>query len=363
MAKKTIFIAAGGTGGHLFPAIYIAQALQQLDASLRVVALGAGRPLEAKLFHDWQLEYHIIPTVGLKNRGIKGILQFLISLPRAVMKTASLFAHYKPAAVVGVGGYVTVLPVLMAWCRAIPAWIHEAEIKPGMANAFLSFFSQKISVAFERCELPRIVEKTFTGHPVRRGLVDIQRSAPLTDPPKHLLILGGSQGAQSLDDAAPALAAFAKQHGLSLIHQCRPQNVDAVRAVYQASALTDYEVKGFIDDVIAAYAWADIIISRSGAGSVSELSVVNKPVIFVPFPYAQADHQTRNAKTLVEIGKAVLCPEGQGFQERLCTELSMLMDISRYNEIVKRPQKVSHQDAAQAIAAGVLSLISDSVAR
>ena len=359
MAKKTIFIAAGGTGGHLFPAIYIAQALQELDTSLTVVALGAGRPLEAKLFHDWQLEYHIIPTVGLKNRGIKGIFEFVLSLPRAVVKTASLFARYKPAAVVGVGGYVTVLPVLMAWCRAIPAWIHEAEIKPGMANAFLSFFSQKVSVAFESCELPRLIEKTFTGHPVRRGLVEVKRSVPLTEQPKHLLILGGSQGAQSLDDAAPALATFAKQHGLSLIHQCRAQNVDAVRAVYQASALTDYEVKGFVDDVIAAYAWADIIISRSGAGSVSELSVVNKPVIFVPFPYAQADHQTRNANTLVEIGKAMLCPEGPGFQERLCADLATLMDLSCYNDIVGRPQKVSHQDAAQTIAAGVLSLISD----
>jgi UDP-N-acetylglucosamine--N-acetylmuramyl-(pentapeptide) pyrophosphoryl-undecaprenol N-acetylglucosamine transferase len=358
VAKKTIFIAAGGTGGHLFPAIYIAQAIKKLEPTANIIAIGAGRPLEKKLYTDWNLQYEIIPTVGLKNRGLKGVLEFLFSFPKSIVKTIKLFLKYKPSAVVGVGGYVTAFPVCGAWFFGIPSWIHEAEIKPGMANLFLSFFSQKISVAFNECTFPRVIEKTFTGHPVRQGLETAKRSTAITSKPKNILILGGSQGAQSLDDAAEVIARFAKLENLSIVHQCRAQNVEQVKNSYQQMGLSDYSVVSFIDDVISSYVWADIIVSRSGAGSVSELSVVNKPVIFVPFPFAQADHQTKNANTLVKIGKAVLCPEGELFQDRIITEILKLMNIDRYNEMVSLPQKVAHQDAAHVVATGVLSLIS-----
>ena len=362
MAPKTIFIAAGGTGGHLFPAVYIAESIRASGPQFHIVGIGAGRPLEAKIYGSVNLEYKIVPTVGLKDRGVSGALNFLVTLPKAILKTITLIHRYRPEAMIGVGGYVTVLPVLFGWLLKIPTVIHEAEMKPGLANLFLSLFANRVTTAFQNCQMPSWANVSYTGHPVRQGLVAARRTQPLSnsEKPKNILIVGGSQGAQSLDDALPLLSKIIKEHSLSIWHQCRPQNVAAVQATYAAAGISA-KVVPFIDDVIEAYTWADIIISRSGAGSVSELAVINKPIIFVPFPFAQADHQTKNALTLVEIGKARLCPENKDsaaeFQTRLGALLLQLLDIDRYNQVILAPGAKNNQDAATRIAGEMFSLI------
>ena len=294
--------------------------------------------------------------MGLKSRGIKGLIQFLMSLPIAIFKTIKLFLKYKPLGVIGVGGYVTAFPVLAAWITRTPSWIHEAELKPGMANKFLSYFATRVSTAFESCELPKSAVRIFTGHPVREGLERAKiMSISNNFHPKKILITGGSQGAQSLDDASLKIAAFCQLHSLEVYHQCRPQNEASVMENY--NLLTNSKVSPFIDDMIEAYKWADIIVSRSGAGTVSELAVINKPVIFVPFPFAQGDHQTKNAMTLVEQGKALLVPEGQRFQEQLLSALEYITQSDSYVKMVNASAINRNRNGADEIASGVLSII------
>lgn len=349
-------IAASGSGGHLFPAIYIAQALQTLSPEASITFIGSGRPLEEKILGGAGFPVLTLPVKGLKNRGIKGVLQFLVSLPSAYLETRRIFKRERPDVVIGVGGYVTFFPVVCARLKGIPSWIHEAELKPGLANHVLSYFSTRISVAFESAEIPNRQKVIFTGHPVRKGLEVARNFNPITAPPKHILILGGSQGAQGLDKAMPELGELIKINGLEIVHQCRRDNVESVRGAY-AQAGIRAEVVPFIDDMASAYQWADIIISRSGAGSVMEIGIVNKPVIFVPFPFAQGNHQAANALTMVSKGKALICEEGEGFVSRLKDTFQTLLSVERYNHMKLAEGEGRTVDAAYKIAQGCLDLI------
>jgi UDP-N-acetylglucosamine--N-acetylmuramyl-(pentapeptide) pyrophosphoryl-undecaprenol N-acetylglucosamine transferase len=354
---KTIFIAASGSGGHLFPAVYVADALRKIDPSLILVGIGSGRPLEKKIFSDWNLPYEIIETVGIKNRGVSGFCEFLFSIPQAIYQTAKLFYKYKPSAVIGMGGYATVFPVIYAWAAGISTWIHEAELKPGLANFILCFFSQTVSVAFEQAKLPTKSNRVFTGHPVRQGLAEVVKNKVNNEPVKNLLILGGSQGAAGLDQALPHLSKLFLANKINIRHQCRKNYSESVTKAYKEQGV-DAEVVEFIDDMPSAYNWADMVIARSGAGSIMEIGVVNIPAVLVPFPFAQADHQTHNANILVEQGKALLVSEkSANFISELISAVSALLDKSNYNNMLNKPLLNRTINAAEQIAKGVLAKI------
>ncbi len=349
-------IAASGSGGHLFPAVYIAQALKELRPDTEITFVGSGRPLEERILSSAGSKVLNLPVQGLKNRGFKGLLQFICSLPQALLQTAAIFRSERPDIVIGVGGYVTFLPVVFARLKNLPSWIHEAELKPGLANYVLSFFASKISVALEEAVMPSPKKVVFTGHPVRRGIEGARSFEPLKHDPQNVLILGGSQGAQALDSALPALATLITEHNLKIIHQCRKDNVEKVKQAY-SSAQIEAEIVSFIDDMTTAYNWADIIISRSGAGSVMEIGIVNKPAVLVPFPHAQGDHQKANAMILVNDGKAFLCEEGPQFLERIRAVLEKVLDLQIYNQMKLSQGQTRTRDAAKKIAEGCLELI------
>lgn len=353
---KRVLIAASGSGGHLFPAVYIAQALNAIESDIAIDFLGSGRPLEASIFAKaGSYPVHTVKIAGVKDLGIVGAVKFLINLPRALFQTWQLLSSLRPDCIVGVGGYVTVLPIILGKLRGVPAWIHEAELKPGLANYVLSFFADKISVAFTETRMPVTKGVVCTGHPVRSGLEVVAATTPRNSPPKNVLIIGGSQGASALDEALPALSELFRSHNVLIRHQCRKNNGDVVRKRYEEQGM-HAEVTEFIDDMHEAYRWADIIVSRSGAGSVMEIGIVNKPSILVPFPFSQENHQVENAKLLSDRGKALICEEGPEFRARLQSVFEQVLDLSIYNRMLQAPNPNRNTDAAHRIAEGIWGL-------
>jgi UDP-N-acetylglucosamine--N-acetylmuramyl-(pentapeptide) pyrophosphoryl-undecaprenol N-acetylglucosamine transferase len=346
-----VLIAASGSGGHLLPAAAVAAALQEKGAIVEFV--GSGRPLEEKIIGSAGLKRHVIRTVGLKSRGVKGALEFAYTLPLALWQTQRLLSTFRPQVVVGVGGYVSVLPVLLAAMQSIPTWIHEAELHAGMANGFLSRFVTKVSLAFKDAQLPSMQAAVYTGHPIRSSIAAVQKTFPAQ--PSNLLIVGGSQGAKSLDAAAALVGRIAAARGFKVRHQVRPENVLVVQKSYREVGCSA-EVVSFIDDMAQAYAWADLLLCRAGAGTVMEVEALGIPAIFVPYPHAQADHQTANARTLACKGKALIIKEGDSFLEDLENAINTLFEAAQYQKMLSAPVERRSLQAAKTIAEGVLSL-------
>ena len=353
---KRIIIAASGTGGHLFPALHIANAFRRKFPNIEIEFVGSGRPLEEKIIGGAGYKINVINIVGVKHRGLRGALQSLLMMPKAFIQTWRLFNSFKPQVVVGVGGYVTFVPVTIAFLRGIPSWIHEAEIKPGMANTVLSRYATKVSVAFSQATLVGRSNVIYTGHPVRENLKDITPGLSANEAPRKILVLGGSQGAKGIDLAMQNLASYLAEKKIEVWHQSRPENIEQLRSSYQAHGLK-YKVDSFIDDMTSAYSWADIIIARSGAGSVMEISVVNRPTLFVPYPHAQGDHQTANALTLVDVGKALIAKEGEGFETKFQEALERLLEPNFYHAMKNKHYEARSMDAADKIVEGCVDLI------
>ena len=354
---RRIIIAASGTGGHLIPAMYIVSALKKADPSCIVEFIGAGRPLEEKLIVEKGYTRHTIASAGVKRRRLTGVLQFLIRLPQGVSQIRALYKSFRPDVVVGVGGYVSVLPVIIARFMRIPTWIHEAERKPGLANSVLSYFADRMSTAFSDTKARGRVTIVHTGHPVREELSTVDCATIREDAPKHVLILGGSQGARGLDEVVPHLAPLFASREIEVVHQCRPDAMELVVNSYRAAGIAAHVVS-FIDDMAGAYQWCDVIISRAGASSVAEISCVNRPTIFVPYPFQQGTHQTDNAQMLVDKKKAILVEEAQPeFPSRLKDALEKVLTPHIFREMKESSVDSSSTQAAQAIADGIFSLV------
>lgn len=356
-APPRVLVAASGTGGHLIPAVHIVTALRRANPECVVEFIGAGRPLEEKLIVEKGYTRHTILSAGVKRRKLTGILQFLGRLPKGLSQILSLYRSFQPDVVVGVGGYVSVLPVIVARLKGIPTWIHEAERTPGLANRVLGFFADRMSTAFADTKVRGRVRIVHTGHPVREELKRVDTATIRPNAPKNLLILGGSQGARGLDEAVPQVAAYLADRQIEVVHQCRPEAMELVINSYRAVGVSAHVVS-FIDDMAGAYSWSDVIISRSGASSVAEISCVNRPTIFVPYPFQQGTHQTDNARVLVDQGKALLVDELQPeFPKRLTEALQKLMNPSVFKDMKTAPSQTPSTGAADQIAEGIFSLV------
>lgn len=354
MKEVRILLTATGSGGHILPALYIAKALEveskKLNQEIKIEFIGTGRPLEKKLITEYPL--NIFEIVGVKNLGLKGLIKFLAKLPSAFLKVWKFISDFKPDYVVGVGGYGSVLPVVIASLRGIPTWIHEAEISPGMANKFLTKFANYVSVGFENCKIKH-KNIVFSGHPLRAEILQLQPKSKITHNARKLLILGGSQGARDIDQAIISLIPFLKENNFELIHQSRKEDLEKIKAAYQENDFPA-QVFSFIDDMPKVYTWAEIIISRSGAGSVMEIAHLNCPAIFVPLPTSTAGHQLNNAKYLADISKAVIVEQGNEFQTKLKAALSNISELKNYNKIIEIIGRKRPTDSASLIAKQIL---------
>jgi UDP-N-acetylglucosamine--N-acetylmuramyl-(pentapeptide) pyrophosphoryl-undecaprenol N-acetylglucosamine transferase len=352
----TILVAASGSGGHIFPAVEIARALRTAAPELRIEFVGSGRPLEEKLIDGAGFHRHLLAVKGVKQGGLRALIGFLVGFPSALHQMSKLIRERQIVAVVGVGGYVSVVPAIAGFLARKSVWVHEAELRPGLANWALSFIATRISTGFETAKMPWWSKNVFTGHPVRPELASVQ---PVTaQVPRKILVMGGSQGARGLDYVVPACGELLHHHGVEVVHQCRPESANAVREAYQKSSVAAH-VTAFIDDMAGAYGWADAVVSRSGAGSVMELTTVNRPCILVPYPHQQGTHQTDNAMTLVRAGKALLVEEGDDrgdFEQRFRSALEDLLNPARYQKMVRQAASQRNLNAAATIANELLAL-------
>lgn len=352
-----VLVAASGTGGHLIPAVHIIDAIKSIQPQAAVECIGVGRPLEEKILGRAGLTRHIITSFGIKRRGVFGILRFLLSLPKCFFQCVRLYKRFRPDVVVGVGGYASVVPIVVAKILGIPTWAHEAELRPGLANSVLGFFASTISISFQETKIRGFSRLEYTGHPVRPELGAVQQDLVRTDAPRRLLVLGGSQGAQGLDQVISEIGPVLKERDAEVVHQCRPDNIDLVVNSYRACGVRA-SVVSFIDDMAGAYDWADVIISRAGASSVAEIGCVNKPTIFVPYPFQQGTHQTENARVLALAGKAFVVEETQpNFGSRLRDSLVEIFERDTYIRMKKVPFEPRGLGAAKTIALGVLRMV------
>lgn len=351
----TILIAASGTGGHLLPALYIASALKEADPSLKVAFVGAGTPLEEKLIDSRGYPRYVVLSRKLRRMGVRGAISWLLHLPAGLVQAWSLLGRLQPEVVIGVGGYASVLPVMVGALRGVRTWIHEAERRPGWANWLLSVVATKCSLSFPDARMPVWARTVVTGQPLRPELVSVSFAPIPAGKRRTIFITGGSQGARALDEVGIALAPFFAERGLSIRHQCRPEAVEAVKAAYERAGV-EATVVSFVDSMTEVYQWASIVISRSGLGMMRELRFTGRPSILVPLPGAEEQHY--NAQLLVDRGQGVVCPEGPAFATRMQAHLEQMLSPKDYEGFCKHAGEGSDDASAAArIAEGVLALV------
>jgi len=364
-----VLIMAGGTGGHIFPGLAVADSLRAAGVTVRW--LGARGGMECKRVPAAGIPLDVVDISALRGKGAGRWLVMPLRLLRAVGQAFRLLGRNRPACAISFGGYAAGPGGLAARLRGIPLLVHEQNRVPGMTNRTLAKFASKVLQAFPGSWDERL-EPITCGNPVRRAVVELEapeqrlagRSGPL-----RILLTGGSQGALALNRLLPeALGLLAAEHGFSVRHQAGPRWVDETREAYRNAGIppvggpsgptaTEHvpcraEVTDFIEDMAAAYAWADVVVCRAGALTVSEVAAAGVAAVFIPFPHAVDDHQTRNAEYLVEHDAALLMQESQVDARKLANVLSSLAgDRARLAGMATRGRAAAVPDAADRVAA------------
>ena len=331
--KPRILMMAAGTGGHVFPALAVARELEKQGAEVHW--LGTLKGMENDLLADSGLSYHAINMQGLRGNGVARLLKTPSTLLKATLATIKIIKTNQIDLVVGFGGYVTAPGGLAAKFCKKPIIIHEQNAIAGMSNRYLAKMAKVVMEAFPYTFSEIVSTKVVTvGNPVREAITQLpapnQRINPNDSSPLKLLIVGGSLGAQALNNViAPTLKLLEQNPDNAkwlVHHQCGKNNQSDTQAVYDKAnlQLTQVEVMPFISDMAAAYAWADVIVCRAGALTVTEIANVGLPAVFVPLPHAVDDHQTANARWLTEAGAAFLMPQNQLTPHNLATLLAGL---------------------------------------
>jgi UDP-N-acetylglucosamine--N-acetylmuramyl-(pentapeptide) pyrophosphoryl-undecaprenol N-acetylglucosamine transferase len=350
-----LIIAGGGTGGHLFPGVAIAEELKARDPSSEVLFVGTARGIEARVCPKLGLPLELIDASGLKTVGALGAVKGLFRVPRALWQSRRIIKRFRPDAVIGVGGYASGPVVLAAWLSRRPTAILEQNSIPGLANKILGKFVRRVFLAFDvtrRYFKPRRIE--MTGNPIRAQLRERLTAATVaTKDHFHIFCFGGSLGAKAVNalmvDSAAALHKAGKR--FTLVHQTGKDDRDPIAARYAAAGV-EADVRDFIDDMAAEYARADLIVSRSGATTVAELTAIGRPAILIPYPTAADDHQTVNARELAEAGAALVFPQKDLDAATLATRIQELMEHPDHLERMRSAMKsLGRPDAAGAIVA------------
>lgn len=349
-----VVLAGGGTGGHVIPAIAIAQELRA-SCSADVLFIGTSRGIETRLVPAAGFSLELINVGALNRVSFATRLKTLLDLPRAISQSAAIIRSFKPDVMIGVGGYASGPAMLAGAMKHIPLMVFEPNVVPGVANRLVSRWVKASAVHFA-ATAKYLPQATVTGVPVRREFFVASARSPL-DPPT-LLVFGGSQGAHAINVAvAQALPLLKKQiPDLHLIHQTGQNDFDIAEAAATSAGISA-QVLPFIDDMPAAFACVDLLICRSGASTVAEVAAAGKPAIFIPLPTAADDHQRRNAETLAHAGAARLLPQSDLTPDRLAQEIALLVrDPDQLARMGAAARNFAHPDAAAEIAAIALRI-------
>jgi UDP-N-acetylglucosamine--N-acetylmuramyl-(pentapeptide) pyrophosphoryl-undecaprenol N-acetylglucosamine transferase len=322
-----VLIAGGGTGGHLFPGVAIAEEIRARYPDAQVKFVGTRRGIEARVLPDlgWDLEF--IEVSGLKTVGAAGALKGVFRLPRAMWQARRIVKGFAPDAVIGVGGYASGPVVLAAKLRGVPTAICEQNSIPGLTNKLLGKLVRRVFLSFDESKRYFSAKKiSMTGNPVRRELVQklLAESSTVSEV-TSVLVVGGSQGAVAVNElASQALGVLAKELPLSIVHQTGEKDLEATAARYRDAGV-DADCRAFIKDMAAAYHRADVVIGRAGATTVAELAIAGKPAIFIPYPFAADNHQELNAREMADKGAALMFRQSELTSEKLADALRPLL--------------------------------------
>jgi UDP-N-acetylglucosamine--N-acetylmuramyl-(pentapeptide) pyrophosphoryl-undecaprenol N-acetylglucosamine transferase len=351
-----VVLAGGGTGGHVIPALAIAQQLKKAYAA-ELLFIGTARGMENRLVPAAGFELRLVQVGALKNVSLATRLKTAVDLPRAIWSARQMLGEFAPDVVIGVGGYASGPAMAAAILRRVPTIAFEPNVVPGFANRLVARWVSSAAVHFqETCRY--FPHCHVTGVPVRPAFFQIPVKALGMQP--TLLVFGGSQGARAINqaviDSLPALRERTPE--LQIIHQTGERDYARVRAAYEQAGISG-EVHKFIDDMPAMFARADLLVCRSGASTVAEITAAGKPAIFVPFPRAADDHQNVNARTLERAGAAVVLEESKLEAAYLVNTITALIDdAGRLERMSAAAKGLAHPHAVEDIGAMAEALAS-----
>ncbi len=341
--SKRIVIMAGGTGGHVFPALAVAQHLR--SQGWQVSWLGTEKGMESQVIPANNIEIDYMAVQGLRGKGTFALIKMPIMLIRACWQARKVLQKRQPDVVLGMGGFVAGPGGLLAKLMRIPLVIHEQNRIPGTTNRLLASMANKVLEAFPDSFAVN-KRAIYTGNPLRMAFTAQHAwQANKSQAELHILVMGGSLGAQRLNEVLPEALSLLEH--VEVRHQTGVKMQQQVSQAYVDKAI-NASVVTFIEDVVEAYHWADIVICRAGAMTVSEVAAMGVPAIFVPYPYAIDDHQTANAQYLVAAGAGVMIAQQQLTAELLCAQIKLC--VTRLDAMAQAAQQSAKLDATQLVA-------------
>ncbi len=351
-------ISGGGTGGHIFPAVSIANALKELDPEAEILFIGALGRMEMERVPQAGYEIVGLPVRGFNRAQPWKNISVLWDLFKSLRQVKKIIRDFRPDVGVGVGGYASGAAMWQAARMGIPILLQEQNGFAGVTNKLLRNKAAKICVAYEGMERFFPAEKIIlTGNPVRQNLTNVQRDNVQRTKGKHLLIIGGSLGARTINEAVAAGLEQLKAAGIHVVWQTGKTYYDQCRAAWEAAGKPEaIECRDFLSDMPERYAQADLVISRAGASSISELCLLGKPAILVPSPNVAEDHQTHNAMALVNRDAAVLVKDSEASGKLIPTALELIRDEQRLESLHTHILTLAQKDSARRIAEEVMKL-------
>jgi UDP-N-acetylglucosamine--N-acetylmuramyl-(pentapeptide) pyrophosphoryl-undecaprenol N-acetylglucosamine transferase len=345
-----LLLAGGGTGGHLFPAVALAQGLLRRNQQASVQFVGTERGLEARLLPKLGLPLATVDMAGFVGSGLIGKFQTIPRLLRSIGQAKKILRSFRPDLVIGVGGYASVPVLLAAKSYRVPFLIHEQNALPGLSNRLLARWAERVCLSFAGSEKHFSSNRTLlTGNPLRQGMETMAAQLPRNG---ILLIFGGSRGARAINQIIVEILPLLKKRlvDLRILHQTGEDDLEMVRQGYRDAGLDPEQAVPFIDDMASAYAAAELVICRAGATTIAELTVCGRPAIMIPYPFAAADHQTANARALDSAGAASLLPQGQMTAEHLAElVVDLFNDRPRLEQMAERSRKLGQPGATERI--------------
>ncbi len=352
MTVRRILLMAGGTGGHVFPALAAARVLR--ERGWEALWLGTRTGLEARLVPAQQIPIEWIEVKGVRGKGLSGWLLAPFRILRAIGQSLRVIRRFRPDVVLGAGGFVSGPGGIAAWLARRPLVIHEQNAVAGLTNRALARLARRVLEGFPG-SFPERVDADYVGNPVRREIICLappEERFAMRKGALRLLVFGGSQGASRLNVVVPAaLALMPAELRPRVLHQAGERHLELARELYRKHGVAA-EVEAFIDDMADAYGWADLVLCRAGALTVAELAAAGVGALLVPFAAAVDDHQTRNASFLVDAGAGVCLPEAELTPQRLAGEITRLFALGRtgLSRLASEARRLAVPDADRRLA-------------
>ncbi len=355
-----VLIAAGGTGGHIYPGIAVAKEIMRRNKGSEVLFVGTSRGLEKRIVPENGFQVSLIKSAGLKSVGIVGKIKGLGILPVSFFEAARLLREFKPDVVVGAGGYVSGPVLLIASLMRFPTLVMDSNALPGFTNRKLARFIDKAALTFEEA-LPFFGGKGIvTGNPVRKEFFDVPQKE--RGEKTNILVFGGSQGARAINNAMMNALPLLESHGdgLRIVHQTGEADFEKTREMYSRSRIEDHDVRPFISDMFVEFGNADLVICRAGATTCAELAAAGKASIMIPLPTAADDHQRKNAEAFERAGASRMLTQVELNGENLSALITeMIASPDAIGTMEEAAKNLGRKDAAEAAVDLIESLAAD----